>query len=241
MKEYTLSADALVYAVVLCDQEGIYGVRNVLLDMKPDQVPAFVERASEELEQAGAGFLSFDGSFEMEEDFRTVMNGLCGCHTVLSVQKNCGKQASVLTCYLTAPGTPVMEQVGEDLYKLYADCDAGKLIEAFLDAEKLCPAEMDECRVDTQLAAKRDVVGMKAAGIPEAVAEMITGVRTGKGTQYSVDKIVNDEDAGGIVVVSGDAGAVTLDVDYTETQELLVVKPVSAQALSEAISGFLAD
>ena len=70
---------------------------------------------------------------------------------------------------------------------------------------------------------------------------MITGVRTGKGTQYSVDKIVNDEDAGGIVVVSGDAGAVTLDVDYTETQELLVVKPVSAQALSEAISGFLAD
>ena len=241
MKEYTLSADALVYAVVLCDQEGIYGVRNVLLGMKPDQVPAFVEKASEELEQASAGFLSFDGAFEMEEDFREIINRLCGCHTVVSAQKNCGKQESTFTCYLTVPGTPVMEQVGEDLYKLYPECDARKQLEAFLDAEKLCPAEMDECRVDSGLAAKRDVVGMKAAGIPEAVAEMIAGIRKGKGTQYSVDKIVNDEDAGGIVVVTGEAGAVALDVEYTETQELLAVKPVSAQALCEAISGFLAD
>lgn len=231
-----LSPGAMLYAVLRLRKSGIYGLLDVFSAIPDAQFPTCIQNAEQELLEKGYGVMDFDGNFSLEEDFARLVSGCADENCVLQI--DCRREGTQerMTCYL---------HQGATLTHAGTDCvlDAGAALPgAVLDFLGL-PKEsegLEETAVESRLIAEQDVTGLQQAGCGEALARLITSAAAGEGGYAQLVRITDKMQTELLALAWGEAGTVTVEVEYTDDREMFRLTPVTAQAAGERITAMAA-
>lgn len=222
---YRLSAEALLYAVLKLHRSGIYGLPNGMPKMSDKSFPAFVQDAELELMDAGCGTLNFDGEFVLNESFAALLGGCADCRDVVGVSLRRNGVWHKLTLYLAAGA--VLEREEDFTCTLRAAARPAEVLEAALDLPENPDQPLREALVDTDLLEKRDLKGVVAAGCGEGEANMIMAALDGAGRYAHISRVENRAQTAEMLLFYGAEGVLSADVEYSETQELLRLTPLT--------------
>lgn len=231
-----LSPGAMLYAVLRLRKSGIYGLLDVFSAIPDAQFPTCIQNAEQELLEKGYGVMDFDGNFSLEEDFARLVSGCADENCVLQIDRRREWKQERMTCYL---------HQGAALTQAGTDCvlDAGAALPgAVLDFLGLPEASdgLEETVVESRLIAERDAAGLMEAGCGEALARLITASAAGEGGYAQLVRITDKVQTELLALAWGQAGTVTVKVEYPGDREMFRLTPVSAQAAGEQIAAMAA-
>lgn len=224
--EYHLSAGALLYAAIRLEKQQFLGVKNVLETLTEETLPRFVQQAEDELLTQNCASLHFDGSFVLDEAFAALIDRCCSCDAVLAVSRRLAQKQDTLVVY-PAAGCAALTQTGEEYLLAEGSGDAAQPVLAFLQLPAQ-PNTLPAILLDSILIEEQDTQGLLDAGCTNAMAELIVQSARGVGGYASLSRAGLQGPLDESVLVYGDAGLFTVDVEYTETQELFRFSPVDA-------------
>lgn len=225
MGEYRLSAGAILYSVFLLHKRSIYGVPAVMPSIQDRKFPLFAQEAEQELMDSGCGVLDFDGVFSLDPDFSTLLKRCADCREVLGASLRRGGRWHKLTIYQEAGA--LLEHDG-NLSCALRPIDSPE--EALLEALALpdaAPGQLQEVCVDTGLLEKKNLAGIQSAGCSETQAKLILDALTGDQGYAHVVHTKERERLNEMLLLYGPEGILTVGVEYTETQELMRLTPLT--------------
>lgn len=231
-----LSPGAMLYAVLRLRKSGIYGLLDVFSAIPDAQFPTCIQNAEQELLKKGYGVMDFDGNFSLEENFARLVSGCADENCVLQVDRRKEGKQERMTCYL---------HQGAALTQAGTDCvlDAGaSLPGAVLEFLGLPPESesLDEAVVESRLIAERDMPGLIEAGCSETLAQLITAAAAGEGGYAQLVRITDKVQTELLALAWGEAGTVTVEVEYTDDREVFRLIPVTTQSAGERIAAMAA-
>lgn len=235
---YQISACAVLYVLRKSGHRGIYGVQNVLAGLNKAARDAAFQQAELELMAAGLGSMDFDGVFTPEAELTSLIGDCAECKHILSASMRRDGMIRSCTCFRLGEKTCVLEQTDKDLYAIYTDTDAAARVTAFFGLPQRESA-LKEISVDSALIQHRDRDGLVEAGCSEALAALVTDAARGVGGYAQFSRIIGDTMTELETILYGDAGIVTVAVEYTWGQELFRLTPVSADWVAESIRKLL--
>lgn len=236
-KSYKLSSAAMLYAVLRLHKSGIYGVDNALADMTDEKFPLFVQEAEMELLKNGYATLNFDGEFELESGFGELVSRCADSAAALIVNKRYDHKASRRTIYLNGGDSPSIT-ITDSSCLLASGEESAKQVLEFLKLSN-STGELQETLVESTLFAQRDAEKLKQAGCSEAMASLIVNAANGSGGYAVLTRMENRRAVQELVLLYGPEGTVTAAVEYTATEELFRLKPVTLEALSGQIAALM--
>lgn len=237
---YRLSAGALLYAVLKLHKPGIYGLPNVMPKLSDKDFPAFAQDAELELMDAGCGILNFDGEFTLDESFAALLGGCADCRCVVGASLRRDGVWHKMTLY---PATGAVLEREEDFtctLRLAAARPA-EVLEAALELP-VDPAQPPcEVLVDTDLLEKRDTEGVMAAGCGEGQANMILTALDGTGGYAHISRVEGRHQTAELLLFYGAEGILSAGAEYSETRELLRLKPLTRTEALELLQVLAAE
>lgn len=236
---YPLSAEALLYSVVLKKKAGIYGVENVLADIGEAEYPAFARRAEEELVACGAGELDFGDGMSLTEEFDALMDLCTDCAGVVAVDVKGEKGLRHMTFYLGAEQVPVLVRA-EQGYMLYPQSDAGQMLEEFLALPE-DRFDFPPCRLDSGKAAGTKASDLAAQGLGSEEAAFLAQALNGGHSFCQVSRIEGFEKNELLPFVYSDQGCAEISVEYDSDKEYLVFAAVGREELLGRIEKMLTE
>lgn len=222
---YRLSPGAMLYAVLRLHKSGIYGLLDVFSAMPDAQFPTCIQNAEQELLEKGYGSMDFDGNFSLNEEFSDLVSGCADENCVLQIDRRIAGRQERMTCYLSQKAA--MTQADTDCLLQTEAKIPGAVLE-FLGIPKECK-DLEEAVVDSGLIAEQNVPGLVDAGCGETLARLITASAAGEGGYAQLVRIVDRIQTELLALAWGEAGTVTVNVEYTEGQELFRLTPVTAE------------
>lgn len=233
MGEYRLSAGAVLYAVFLLHKRSIYGVPAVMPPVHDRKFPAFAQEAEQELMDSGCGILDFDGIFTLDPDFSALLGRCADCREVFGANLYQSETERKLTIYRGADA--LLERDGKfDCVLRPAQSPKEELLRA-LSLPAASDGRLAEVRVDTGVLERRSLEGIMASGCGEAQARMILNALEGKGGYAHLVHTTEQGRVGELVLLYGPEGILQAGVEYTETQELMRLTPITPQEAVERL------
>lgn len=236
-KGYSLTAEALLYSVVLKKKAGIYGVENVLAGMGAEAYPGFVRRAEEDLEACGAGELDFGGGLSLTEEFDELMDLCTDCAGVVAVDLRDEKGSRHMTFYLGNGQVPVLV-AAEGGYVLYPEAQGTELLEDFLQLPEN-KLHFTRCRLEGSSVARAEVQEFTAQGLREEDGAFLVRVLRGEHCFCQVSRIEGFEKNGFLPFVYFPGGCAEIRTEYDSEHEYLVFEAVEREKLMERIKEML--
>ena len=231
-KRYELSTKSLLYAVICLRKRGIYGAA-VSIPRRGDRAyGAFVANAEQELSEKGLGTLDFDGNFCLEEAFGRLVGACADCRDVLGLSLMREHARRVCTLYLGAGGLAVYRPDG--ICELYAVEDPCKTVAELL-ALPAGEGSLTEVVVDTDHLENKSLSALVESGCGETAAKLILDGFAGAGGYAHLVHTKNRVREGELLLLYGAEGIYSARAEYTETQELLRMTPVSAEIVLRLI------
>lgn len=233
---YCLSHGALLYSVLRLRKSGIYGLADIFSNISDAEFPACIQNAEQELMEKGYGLMDFDGNFTLEESFAELVGQCADERSVLLVDRRKNGRQDRMTCYL---GNRVI------LTQDDRDCvlRSGQSIPAaVLDFLKL-PVEcknLEEACVDSGLVTARDISGLAEAGCSPVLAELIVSSAVGEGGYAQLTRITDRVQTQLLAFAWGEAGTVSVGVEYTQEEELFRLTPVTASQAEKQLETMIA-
>lgn len=221
-QEYRMSAGTLLYAVYRLHRRGIYGLPNKMPALSDKSFPLFAQEAETALMEMELGALDFDGNFTLDETFGGLLDRCADCRSLVGASLRSGGVWRKLTLY--AAGA-VLERNEDDLCTLHSEeAPLEFLAEALALPED--PAESPiPLLADTDLLEKRDRAGLLAAGCGPREADMILAALDGRGGYAHLRYIEEGNHTGELLLLYGEAGILSAEAEYSETQEYLRLTP----------------
>lgn len=233
---YRLSPGAMLYAVLRLRKPGIYGLLDVFSALPDAQFPTCIQNAEQELMEKGCGVMDFDGNFSLDEGFAALVAGCADESCVLQIDRRLAGRQERMTCYLHQRAA--LTQAGADcLLQAEAGLPGAALEFLGLPADG---AGLEEACVDSALVAEKDVTGLTDAGCGAALAGLIVRAAAGDGGYAQVVRITDRVQTELLALAWGEAGAVTVDVDYEGGKERLRLTPVTAEDTGAQIAAMAA-
>lgn len=238
-KGYSLTAEALLYSVVLKKKAGIFGVENVLAGMGEDAYPEFVRRAEEELADSGAGELDFGGGLSLTEEFDGLMDLCTDCAGVVAVDLRDEEGLRHVTFYLGDGQVPVLVKKGEG-YTLYPEAQAAEVLEEFLQLPEN-KLQFASCRLESGKAAKTKARDLTAQGLNEEDAAFLAEALSGGHCFCQVSRTEGFEKNALLPFVYSPRGCAEILTEYDADKEYLVFEAVDGRELLERMEGMLRE
>lgn len=235
---YRLSAGTLLYAVRKLHKRGFYGLPDVMPRLSDGEFPAFAQEAEMELIEAGLGLLDFDGEFTLDRGFAELLGACADCKSVMGVSVRRDRTWIKRTLYLTAGA--VLEREEDLICTLRRETRfMDVLLEVLALPEKLSydsgSSGLSEILVDTDVLEQRDLQKLQAAGCGEAQARMILAALDGDGGYAHISRVDDKERTGELLLMYGGEGILSAGAEYSETQELLRLKPLRKEKLLQEL------
>lgn len=237
-KTYELSADAILYAVILCQEPQIYGVKNVLLGLEPSQFAGYAQKTQTELMEQNCGRLQFDGNFKLNEDFEQLIKRCSSCKKIVGVDKKWKKQRGQLTCYISEQGVDVLELVEDTRYLLHENVDMVEKAVEYMGLPK-GNEELLDVSVDSSLVSEGDKTGLKEAGCNSNVAELLTGAFQGSRRVVVVSKLEEASLVDSITYLYGEEGIMEAVMQYDLQKEMLCLTAVTGEDIKKRLGALL--
>lgn len=234
---YPLSAEALLYSVVLKKKAGIYGVENVLAGMGEAEYPAFARRAEEELAACGAGELDFGEGVSLTEEFDALMDLCTDCAGVVAVDVKGEKGLRHMTFYLGAKQVPVLVRA-EQGYTLYPRSEGRQMLEEFLQLPE-DRFDFASCRLDSGKAAGAKAGDLAAQGLSGEEAAFLEEALKGGHSLCQVSRIEGFEKNELLPFVYSGRGCAEIRVEYDSDREYLVFAAAGREELLDRIDRML--
>jgi len=234
---YSLSAGALLYAVLRLHKQGIYGLPNVMPGMSDQNFPAFAQDAELELMDAGCGILNFDGEFTLEPDFAALLGACADCKSVIGASLRRDGNWQKLTLY---PAAGAVLERAEDFNCTLRPSE--RLGEALLEALELPTGPVKslmEALIDTDLLEKRDLEGMLASGCEKGQADMLLSALNGTGGYAHISLVEGRTRTSELLLFYGAEGILSANVEYSESQEFLRFTPVLREDVEDKLREWL--
>lgn len=227
MQNYQLSAGAILYALRQLHKQSIYGVPNVTPSPQDREFPVYAQEAEQELMEAGYGILDFDGKFTIESDFSTLLERCADCQEVIGVSLYQKEVWHKRTIYLRAGA--ILER-GEDFNCILRTAkDSSAELLGALALPESSSEQLQEICLDTDLLEVKNLNKIMESGCNEVQARLILDSMNGKGGYAHV---VHTRDQNRIrehLLLYNKEGILKAGVEYTETQELLRLTPLTTK------------
>lgn len=236
---YSLSAEALLYSVVLKKKAGIFGVKNVLSGMDEGAYADFARKAEEELEACGAAELDFGEGISLTEEFDGLMDLCTDCAGVVAVDLRNEKDQKHMTFYLGSEQVPVLVTEGEG-YRLYPSAQAMELLRGFL---RLPEGRFNfaDFRIESRNAAGTKEQDLAARGMDQEGAKFLAEVLNGGNSFCEVSRIEGFEKEEFLPFAYSDKGCAEVRVDYDADREYFVFRAVDGEELLGRIEQMLKE
>jgi len=232
MKElYSLSASAIIYALLNVGRNEICGIRSDMKFLKPEEVPDFVNSAEQEFSAVGCGQRISETEFQIEEKFRKMLTACADCSTMINMVKNLRGRKSNLLIYLTEEsGIISLENKGK-VYSFYQETDLKSALERFLEFHDT--RGLEGAVIDTDLLENVDKRKLVESGCAEETAALVAGAFDGS-RQLAVIQLYRWE---GLLrnwtIFSGREGILTgeLEYDLENKREFMCFMPYEKEKL----------
>lgn len=236
---YPLSAEALLYSVVLKKKAGIYGVENVLAGIGEEGYPAFARRAEEELAACGAGELDFGEGLCLTEEFDQIMDLCTDCAGVVAVDLKDAKGPRHMTFYLGETQVPALVTT-EEGYMLYPQSDGRQMLEDFLKLPEN-RFKFASYRLESRNAAGLQPQDFAAQGLDEEEAAFLTEILNGEHSFCQVSRVEGFEKNQLLNFVYSEKGCAEIKVEYDSDNEYLVFGAAGREELLDGIERMLKE
>ena len=239
MKIYQLSAGAILYVLFQLHKQSIYGVPNVMPSLQDHEFSAFAQEVEQELMKAGYGILDFDGVFTIESDFSSLLGRCADCQEVIGVSLYQKEVWHKRTIYL---GADAILERGEDFNCVLRTAkDPGTGLLGVLALPESSSEQLQEICVDTDLLETKNLKKIMESGCNEIQARLILDSMNGKGGYAHV---VHTRDGNRIkehLFLYNQDGILKAEVEYTETQELLRLTPLTTKETVDLLLSLTAE
>lgn len=236
---YSLSAEALLYSVVLKKKAGIFGVKNVLSGMDEKAYADFARKAEEELEACGAGELDFGDGMSLTEEFDGLIDLCTDCAGVVTVDLRNGQDQKHMTFYLGNEQVPVLVTEGEG-YRLYPQAQPMEMLKSFLQLPE-SRFGFKDIRLESRNAERMREQDLKAQRMDEEGAEFLAEVFRGGYSFCEVSRIEGFEKDEFLPFAYSEKGCAEVEVEYDSDNEYFVFKAVDREALLGKIERMLKE
>lgn len=236
-KMYELSAGALLYSVLALERTGIYGVRDVLAGKAKEEFAAMMQNAELELMMAGLGTMDFDGGFTLDDSLLETVAACADRGDAWSAARRQNGQATELTVYPGEESYFLMQQADGTCVLGLCDDPVADFVD-FLAVP--APSEaMHEACVPSKLVQDRDISGLISAGCSPELAQLAVEAATGVQVYAQCARVRDYRPDYPLNLLIGSAGAVTVQVEYTASDEMFRLTPADAGALRRLVTGWL--
>lgn len=233
-KTYELSADAILYTVILCQEPQIYGVKNVLLGLEPSQFAGYAQKSQMELMEHKYGQLNFDGSFQLDEELEKLIKSCSSCKKIIGVDKKWKSNKGQLTCYVTEQGVDALELVEGNQYRLCENVDlTEKILEYIGFPEK--NEDLSQVVVDSTLVTQGDKNGLMEAGCSNQVSDLVTEAFRGNRKVVAISKVEDGKLSECITYLYGEEGILEVLAQYNLEKEMLCLTPMTPEEIKARI------
>lgn len=238
---YRLSADAILYAVILNKGTGIYGVPDVISGLTTSGFSELARKAQDELMEQRAGELDFDGDFALKADFGDILRSCTDCKNILGADIKREKQKSYMTCFIDDKGAVILKSIGENLFSMARVENAVDELMYFIGChvDNLPNEENAYVSVDSRFVIKKDRQAMLNAGVSHAVADLVIGSLKGKNSVFTLNKIREDEYADSATYLFSKDMLMEAAVDYDGSREILKFTAATGSDLRNKVQLFL--
>ncbi len=230
---YELSAEAILYSVLTLERAGIYGVRDVLSGKTKEEFSAMMQQAEMELMMAGLGTMDFDGGFTLDDNFAEAVAACADRGDAWSAARRQDGQMTELTLY---PGeeTYALLRRTDGMYELGLSEQPMQDMMAFLDLPET--KTLHEVCVSSKLLQDRNISGLTDAGCSPELAQLAVDAATGAQTYAQFTRVREYRPDYPMNVLTGLAGAVLVQVEYTDSDEMFRLTPVDAAWLRQTLA-----
>lgn len=233
--DYQLSAGAILCSLLRLGKSGIYGVENQLAALEEGEFPAFMRRAEGELLKKGLAKMNFSGEFTLKKELAELIGRCADAASVLTAGRRLNLEEQSVTCYFPGDGSfPCLRRLSSDDYRLSESVQPAEAILSLL-ALPQGSESLTEALADTALAAKHDKALLEQAGCPADTAEVLTEAASGSGGYAVITRIKDRAVTDQCCLFYSEKGCLLVTTEYTESQELLRLQPITAAEVGRRI------
>lgn len=238
---YRLSADTILYAVLLNKGTGIYGVPDVISGLTASGFAELARKAQDDLMEQKAGELDFDGNFVLMADFGNILKYCTDCKNILGVDMKRGKQKSHMSCFIEHSGVVILKMVKENLFSMARVENAVDELLRFIDGSSIGWQNKGGVyvSVDSRFVIRKDRRGMLDAGANQAVADLVIGAMKGQNSVFTLSKIRKDKYVDSATYLFNEDMLMEAAVEYEGSAEILKFTSVTGGELVKKAQTFL--
>ncbi len=243
MKEYILSAKAILYIAKVAGAETFVGLPNVYGDFSENEIKKVDSEASEELMAVGLITMDFDGKSVIDEELKNAVKTCSNVAQVMGIDlKNKDESISKLTVFVAYNDDRyLMTTFGQEKDKYLFTKKSNEEIIQFIKENIALPSgeEGSETVLETALITEPKLEKLIEAGCDNETAKLIDkGINGGEMALTSRRVIYRVEDECFVYIWNSEK-ILRMTVSYEDDKELMHFIPVAKENIFENLAKLL--